>query len=180
MTEWEQSSGYSTKAAQAWGLAQRQAKTITEARVLHFLHRLETKYRRATPGRELLATVAGCSTRTVTRATRRLEDAGWLFVVRDRPHYRDGRWTRSRTNLYRVRMARNPRSRRGDTDDTSIAASRCYSSAGGRRARRPARPPPTPLALFAPEPPDETPTPPPWVTAGITFTEWAQRARSEP
>lgn len=132
---------YDAYTARAYGAARRHAVTIAEVRVLDSLERCDRRYRKATPRVETLAAWARCSTRTVIRATRRLEDAGRLLIVRATPYVgANGRWTRARTNLYRVLMPHNTRSYRGDTAVTPIA-SRCDSDAGGRRSPEADRPP---------------------------------------
>jgi len=124
------------RTVRAYRAAHRAATTLTECRVLDELERCERRHGRATPSVAGTAARIGRSPRTVIRATRALEAAGRLRVVRDRP-YRDraGCWRRARTNLYRVLLPpRNPWSHRGDIADTSIAPSGGDSAPGTARA----------------------------------------------
>jgi len=168
--------------ARRLGMILRRCRTLTAARVVEHLARLEAKHGQATPSRAGIALAIGRCERSVSRAVGELEAAGALTVVRDRPHYRDGAWTRQRTNLYRLKWPPKDRIIPGGTEGTRVARLSDSEAIGpGRRRHRTARrssgvvaiplfvletdpdPPPEPVAVF------------PWIAEGITAGEWTKR-----
>ncbi len=169
--------------ARRLGMILRRCRTLTAARVIEHLARLEAKHGQATDSRENIARAVGRCERSVSRAVGELERAGALAVYRDRPHCRqDGTWARHRTNLYRLKWPPKGRVAPGGTEGTRVSRL-CDSEAiePGRRRPQAARPSSSavPLTLFEPEPaePAAEPTPPPWIAEGITRDEWVRRLK---
>ena len=106
-------------AERRYQMALRRCRTLTAARVLTYLHRLEQKHRQVTPARAQIAQGIGRCERSVTRAVAELETIGAVAVWRDPPHKRqDGTFARARTNLYRMKWPRRGRVVPGRTDGT--------------------------------------------------------------
>jgi hypothetical protein len=170
--------------ARRLGMILRRCRTLTAARVVEHLARLEAKHGQATPSREGIAKAIGRCERSVSRAVGELEAAGALRVVRDRPHCRqDGTWARHRTNLYRLTWPPKDRVVPGGTEGTRVSRL-CDSEAiepGRRRpqaARRSSRS--SALTLFDPDPrpPDDPVGPAPYIVLGISMREWVKRCQA--
>src|SRR5881628_3227774 len=171
--------------ARRLGMIIRRCRTLTAAKVVEHLARLEAKHGQATPSRAGIAQAIGRCERSVSRAVGELEAAGALSVVRDRPHCRkDGTWGRHRTNLYRLKWppkgAKPLVAPKGHAMHIYAPSSAIDPDGGVIRCT------PTPSddarELFEPQkpgPPDPPrpakPTPPPWVAEGISREEWIRR-----
>lgn len=156
-------------ARRRFDMALKRCRTLTAARVLLYLHKLERRHDRITPSRAQIAAGVGRCERSVTRAIAELETAGAVRVWRDRPFKRrNGSYTRGRTNLYRLTWPAKsqvvPTGHAGHALAPSVAVVPVGSADSA------------PATLFdVAAPAIEVPSAPPWIAEGISRQSWLAR-----